>query len=36
MSQTIWMELEQVIMRPKFDKYITVEEGLFPFYEFLC
>jgi putative PIN family toxin of toxin-antitoxin system len=26
MSQAIWMELEQVIMRPKFDKYITVEE----------
>ena len=36
MSQAIWMELEQVIMRPKFDKYITVEEELFPFYEFLC
>jgi putative PIN family toxin of toxin-antitoxin system len=26
MSQAIWTELEQVIMRPKFDKYITVEE----------
>lgn len=26
MSQAIWIELEQVIMRPKFDKYITVEE----------
>ncbi len=25
-SESIWLELEQVIARPKFDRYITLEE----------